>query len=317
MKDVKISGVVKRAFPERMRPKARVMVVPDKIVAINSVASGKAPKSFDFGDERSYTRIFEEARKGRADLDASFQMRYDEANLYLTVKVADDVFLQSYDGAETWKGDGLQLAVQTLAKDFGDDCDHSDFDVALTKGGPLVYRQYSSTSAQPGVASEIPAKISQDGKTTLYEITIPAKAVGLPVLKPGLVFGFSLLVNDDDGKGRKGYLHWGDGIGMSKDDQRRLFTNMHRFDPAVLRTKEEGQGGPAVGTGLGLLIAKGIVKLNGGTINVFSDGEGKGTTFTIRLPAEKDVDTANRMGNEATTGIKVKSHEARILLISE
>jgi hypothetical protein len=29
--------------------------------------------------------------------------------------------------------------------------------------------------------------------------------------------GFSLLVNDDDGAGRKGYLHWGDGIGRDKD----------------------------------------------------------------------------------------------------
>jgi len=217
LQDVKLASVAKRAFPEAMRPKARVVVVPEKIAAVNSVASGKEPKSYDFGDERSYNRVFEEPRKGRSDLDASFKMKYDMANLYLSVKVSDDVFVQDFSGAETWKGDGLQFAIQTLAKDYGDACDHSDFDVALTKDGPAVFRQFSSTQSQPGPAQEISAKATKEGSSVLYELVIPAKAVGLPALKPGLVFGFSLLVNDNDGKGRKGYLHWGDGIGMSKD----------------------------------------------------------------------------------------------------
>jgi len=54
------------------------------------------------------------------------------------------------------------------------------------------------------------------------------------------------------------------------------------FDP-FFTTKESGQG-----TGLGLSIAYGIVTTHGGTISVNSE-EGKGSTFTIRMPAGRAV----------------------------
>jgi signal transduction histidine kinase len=39
------------------------------------------------------------------------------------------------------------------------------------------------------------------------------------------------------------------------------------------------------GLGLGLSIAKQLVELHGGTISAHSDGEGRGATFVVRLPA--------------------------------
>jgi signal transduction histidine kinase len=64
------------------------------------------------------------------------------------------------------------------------------------------------------------------------------------------------------------------GIGIPEADQERLFEPYHRA----------GNVGTTSGTGLGLKIARDCVELHGGTIT-FQSQEGKGTTFTARLPA--------------------------------
>jgi CheY-like chemotaxis protein len=51
-----------------------------------------------------------------------------------------------------------------------------------------------------------------------------------------------------------------------------------RFHQAHDKTKREG------GLGLGMAITRQLVELHGGTINVFSPGEGQGSTFTVCLP---------------------------------
>jgi len=68
------------------------------------------------------------------------------------------------------------------------------------------------------------------------------------------------------------------GVGISKENLSRLFT-------PFFTTKEMGQG-----TGLGLAIAYGIVKMHSGDISAQSE-EGKGTTFTVSLPAGREEDT--------------------------
>lgn len=65
------------------------------------------------------------------------------------------------------------------------------------------------------------------------------------------------------------------GIGISPEDQKRVFERFYRVDPS--RSRETG------GTGLGLSIVKHVAHNHRGEVAVFSK-PGLGSTFTLRIP---------------------------------
>lgn len=62
------------------------------------------------------------------------------------------------------------------------------------------------------------------------------------------------------------------------------------------------QGGDAAerqsGLGLGLAISRHLVEMHGGTVAAASDGEGKGASFTVRMPLHRAVATDEFIGRE-------------------
>jgi signal transduction histidine kinase len=66
------------------------------------------------------------------------------------------------------------------------------------------------------------------------------------------------------------------GIGIPTGEQGKLFTRFFRASTA--------QRGAIAGVGLGLSITKAITTAHGGTLDLVS-AEGRGTTFTLTLPA--------------------------------
>lgn len=59
-----------------------------------------------------------------------------------------------------------------------------------------------------------------------------------------------------------------------------------RFLPHVFERGTQATAKRFGGLGLGLSIVKHIVELHGGTVEAASEGEGKGATFTVRIPCE-------------------------------
>jgi PAS domain S-box-containing protein len=66
------------------------------------------------------------------------------------------------------------------------------------------------------------------------------------------------------------------GAGISKDFLPYVFDRFSQADSSITRVHG--------GLGMGLAIVRAIVELHGGTVAATSAGEGKGSTFTVRLP---------------------------------
>jgi signal transduction histidine kinase len=66
------------------------------------------------------------------------------------------------------------------------------------------------------------------------------------------------------------------GVGIPSTELKRIFKRFYRVQgPSTGQVK---------GTGLGLFIVRSIVRRHGGDAFAESEGEGRGSTFTIRLP---------------------------------
>ncbi|HWF86948.1 MAG TPA: ATP-binding protein, partial [Vicinamibacterales bacterium] len=62
------------------------------------------------------------------------------------------------------------------------------------------------------------------------------------------------------------------------------------------RQADAGLKGNGAGLGLGLSIVLHIVEMHGGSVHVASDGEGRGSTFRVRLPLMVMKDSEVREG---------------------
>ena len=204
--DVRIAEVRLHAFDRAELVKSAGLKLPSVFAEV--LPAGQSGKMTAFG---VYEKLAEPGYGGLDDLSAGFRANYTRDALLLEIEVSDNVFHQSESAiAEAWRGDGIQLAFQSVGAPFAV---RTEIDAALIDGKPVVMIR-----AAQGNRSRLPqCRIERKGARTVYHLTIPAPLLGVKAFEPGAMLTGSLLVNDNDGKGRKGFLSWGGGIGINKD----------------------------------------------------------------------------------------------------
>ncbi len=175
---------------------------------------------------------------GVDDLSAKIYTAWDEENFYIAVEAKDNTFYQDKTEGSMWMGDSLQFGLVYGKESFvgigNAGTKFSEIGAALTPEGAQMYRWSSEDDSHTiGRIEDCKVEVvrDEDKEMTVYEIALPWSEI-LPkgVTKPSAdaKLGFSLLINDNDGSGRRGWIEYASGIGLTKDTS--LFTYLGLYD---------------------------------------------------------------------------------------
>jgi len=149
--------------------------------------------------------------KGPKDLSATLRFLWDDKALYVGVEVTDDLPGGLQQDDMLWAQDGLQFLIdpcRAMAVSTG----KYDYSMAVGKKGPQTWCSLSADAAAPnGDAKDIllSTKRKNDNTASMtYVIAIPWHRVAPFKPSAGANFGLSMIVNDDDGQGRKSFISW-------------------------------------------------------------------------------------------------------------
>jgi len=166
---------------------------------------------------------------GPEDLAVDSNLMWDEKYLYFGAIAKDDYHFNDRTPSELWAGDSIQFGIENrvykgdyrIGMGGTGGSNYTEVGIALLNDGtPAVYRWSTQDGVNP--VGEIPncqVAITTKGNKKYYELAIPWTEMIAPdyVLDPTTIFGFSMLINENDGTGRKGWLEYNSGIGLQKN----------------------------------------------------------------------------------------------------
>ncbi|MEK4473555.1 alpha/beta hydrolase fold domain-containing protein [Paenibacillus sp. FSL R7-0048] len=158
--------------------------------------------------------------QGEQDLSAKGSLAWDADNLYLGVEVIDDYHAQSASGDAIWSGDSIQIGIGIANGDGTVPSEYHELGVARGDTGELLkWCWLAPKGFNLGDVIELQYAVERKDSKTSYELAIPWRELKSDdvQVKPGMKLKFSLLVNDNDGEGRKGWVEYNSGIGSAKD----------------------------------------------------------------------------------------------------
>jgi len=152
------------------------------------------------------------------------------------------------------------------------DLQHADVDLSQTAQESIEAARQAARQSDITLRSEIVGGVSMQGDADrLGQVLDNLLSNALKFTSEGGEVGLRLLTLD----GRARMEVWDTGIGISQEDQGRLFERFFRASSAT--------DAAVPGVGLGLSITKAIVESHGGAMS-FTSAEGRGTTFRVDLP---------------------------------
>ncbi len=193
----------------------------DETISIDGNASEGAWSSAEnlYMNRKNQTLVLS-GWNGVDDLSAEIKLLWDDTNLYFYAEVTDDVHDQPQTSGNIWLGDGFQAAFSPDGSS-----NYAELGWALGNDGNVYSYCWNNTiqnttQGENGVITggACVVRRDEDAKKTYYEASIPWTFIGLNGQAPsdGSSICFTMLLNDSDGNGRKGYMNIFDGIGQGK-----------------------------------------------------------------------------------------------------
>ncbi|MDR0932949.1 MAG: hypothetical protein LBM70_08035 [Victivallales bacterium] len=159
------------------------------------------------------------------EISACFAAGLGDDAFDLYAEVVDAVHHPETADMAVWEGDSLQFAFDTRGRGIAGD--RVEFAAALgTDGKPHLWKVVA-----PNLEGDLPGRYTAAGNpvrnavckferkqgSTVYRIRLSSSELLPLVPERGTPLRFSVLVNNNDGKGRAVYLEWSTGIGGIKD----------------------------------------------------------------------------------------------------
>jgi hypothetical protein len=211
------------------RPLGKVYFCPCKRISLDGPSSQwEGIAAVTLGKENVYNTVSlgierQEAGplswNGPKDLSGQAWFVHDDKNLYVRLKITDDVHV-AYPGEGMWKGDSMQIAFDTLNdKSNNYRPDDYEYGFALVQGEVQKVcwaKAKGLEKASGGGLDSIQCRITREADVTCYEFAFPYDSL-YPFDPQNGILGFSFIVNDNDGTNRKGWLQLTPGIGDGKN----------------------------------------------------------------------------------------------------
>lgn len=180
-----------------------------------------------FAADDAYAARYLTGWKGVSDCSMTGTVKWDEENMYLLAIVEDDVFSNDYEPNGMWQGDGIQIAICSADERLKSSATFSEIGIGKLKGRNVMWRYETQTmynNATSNLKSNVELETGESSVENLngkyvYRARIPWTEFfgGDTKMDENTQLGFSVLLNDNDGNGRRGWVEYCSGIGMNKN----------------------------------------------------------------------------------------------------